>query len=674
MKTTSLSSFLVPPLEFRQNASRKEEGIVDPQKLATALRFLAVDMVEAAQSGHLGMPLGMAEVVTALCQDFLTFCPKDPRWPGRDRLIFSGGHGSALLYGLLYLLGYERPTLQDLQNFRQLHAPTTGHPEYGVLEGVEATTGPLGQGIAMAVGLCAALVRRQALTPELPLPHTYVLVGDGDLMEGVAHEAMALAGHLRLGSLIVLWDDNGITIDGPTSLSLSTDFPAVFLAENWHVCTVDGHDSADIRRGLQEALADPRPSLIRCRTEIGHGSPHWAGTARIHSGPIGAEERCQMQEALGWPHAPFEIPEAVLSVWRAFAQRSEAAHRNWPKAPPTKRVPAAALAALEQLKEASWTAPVAPQATRCSSRKALEVLAQHCPSLIGGSADLTPSTGTHVPQMAIFIADTPQGRYVHYGVREHGMAAFMNGLALEGTCLPYGGTFLAFSDYMRPAIRLSALMQLQVLYIFTHDSIALGEDGPTHQPIEQLMSLRLIPNLHVFRPADAVETYECWACALNRTQGPSALILGRQELPLLRPRSDPQTCLVARGGYILEEDAPQRQFTLLATGSEVALAQEAKKKLNAQGLRGTLVSLPCWELFEQQDASYRRQVLGEAPVRVSIEAGSSAGWEKYTGDHSASFGVSEFGLSGKGAEVLQHFGLTPEAVYDKVFTMVKEHA
>ncbi|MDR0662320.1 MAG: transketolase [Holosporales bacterium] len=645
---------------------------MDPRRLATALRFLAVDMVEAAQSGHLGMPLGMADVVTTLCQDFLVFQPQDPYWPDRDRLIFSGGHGSALLYSLLYLLGYARPTLQDLKNFRQLHSPTTGHPEYGTLEGVEMTTGPLGQGFATAVGLCAALVRRHTQDPKTRLPYVYVLVGDGDLMEGVTCETAALAGHLHLGSLIVLLDDNGITIDGSTTLSRSTDITASFLAENWHVCDVKGHQPEDIHRGLQEALADPRPSLIRCKTEIGHGSPNKKGTANIHANPLGEEERCQMQKALDWPYAPFDIPVDVLSAWRALAQRSSTIYQRWPLKPSKKRVSPAVWAALDSLKEEAWNAPI-PCATRLSSGRALEVLAPLCPALMGGSADLTVSNGTQASSMEDFTAENPQGRYLHYGVREHGMAAFMNGLALSGDLIPYGGTFLAFSDYMRPAMRLSAIMGLQVLYIFTHDSVAIGEDGPTHQPIEQLMSLRLIPNLYVFRPADAIETYESWICALRRTEGPSALILGRQEMPLIRSRKNDFSCLVQHGGYLLEEDASVRQFTLFATGSEVIIAKEAKKKLNSQGFKGALVSLPCWELFTQQDPDYQRHVLGDTSVRVSIEAGSPIGWERYVGEKGYAFGLSQFGLSGKGKEVLRYFGLTSEAVQEKVCALMEKN-
>ncbi|MDR0407021.1 MAG: transketolase [Holosporales bacterium] len=654
----------------------EKRGSSDLQILATALRFLSIDVIEKAHSGHPGMPLGMADVVTVLCRDFLKFFPQDPRWPDRDRLIFSSGHGSALLYSLLYFLGYAHPTLQDLKNFRQIHAKTAGHPEYGTLEGIEMTTGPLGQGLAAAVGLCAAATQHCALA-SANLHKTYVLVGDGDLMEGISYEAISLAGHLRLGSLIVLFDDNNITVDGPTHLSRTSDITAYFVAENWHVRTVDGHTYTEIYDGICEALSDPRPSLIRCRTEIGHGSPTFAGTAHIHGTPIGAEERCRMQKALNWPYAPFDIPKDILKAWRSMRQRNEKSYnlgntiRSSCHSRKTCSVPSIVFDALEKLKEEAFHTPI-PCATRMNSHRVLESIVPLCPALIGGSADLTPSTNTKISGIVPFMAETPHGRYLHYGVREHGMAAFMNGLALYGNTIPYGGTFLAFSDYMRPALRLSAMMKLHVIYLFTHDSIGLGEDGPTHQPIEHLMSLRLIPNLFVFRPADAIETYECWECALKCCDNPSALLLTRQHVPLVRSKTKWNANYAALGGYILEEDTPERQFTLLATGSEVSIAVQAKKLLNAQGFQGAVVSLPCWELFEQQDSGYKQKVLGFTSVRVSIEAGSTFGWEKYIGKKGQAFGVDRFGSSGKAEDLFQFFGLTPEAVQTKVIEMIKK--
>jgi transketolase len=636
------------------------------------LRFLSVDVIERAHSGHPGMPLGMADVVTVLYRDFFRFFPKDPYWTERDRLIFSGGHGSALLYGLLYLLGYERPTLHDLQSFRTIHANTSGHPEYGTLAGVEMTTGPLGQGLATAIGLCAAAARHHALCPEEGSHTTYVCAGDGDLMEGVAYEAISLAGHLRLGALVVLFDDNNITIDGPTHIASSGDIKAHFKAENWHVCTVDGHDADDIHHGLQEALTDPRPSLVCCRTEIGHGAPTLAGTTRIHGSPIGAEERCRMQAALHWPYAPFEIPDDIRNAWRALAQRNaDKYYASRKTASSSKQIPDTVFAALETLKQQSLEEPV-PCATRASSGRVLQAIVPLCPALVGGSADLTAPNHTRTPNMSTFSAETPWGQYVHYGVREHGMAAFMNGLALYGHAIPYGGTFLSFSDYMRPALRLSAMMHLQVLYLFTHDSIGLGEDGPTHQPIEHLMSLRLIPNLYVFRPADTVETCECWTSALQRNDGPSALLLTRQCVPPVRSSARPCIGTAAQGGYILEEDVDKRQFTILATGSEVSIALKAKELLNTQGFRGAVVSLPCWELFDQQEISYKRRVLGKTPVRVSIEAGSPLGWEKHTGASGHAFGLDRFGLSGKAEDLFTFFGLTAEAVYQKVIEKLEK--
>jgi transketolase len=525
----------------------------------------------------------------------------------------------------------------------------------------------------MAVGLCAAAMRHHALCPEEGAHKTYVCVGDGDLMEGVAYEAISLAGHLRLSELIVLFDDNGITIDGPTHIVSSGDVGAHFVAENWHVCTVNGHDSDDIYRGLQEALADPRPSLIRCRTEIGHGAPTLAGTSRVHGGCIGPEERCRMQELLHWPYAPFEIPEEILEAWRMLAQRNIDQYHASKKSPPyeSKRVPDVVFEALETLKKEHFETPT-PCATRASSSRVLQTVAPLCPVLIGGSADLTTPNCTKVPAMPVFSADTAQGQYLYYGIREHGMAAFMNGLALYGHAIPYGGTFLVFSDYMRPALRLGAMMHLQVLYIFTHDSIGVGEDGPTHQPVEHLMSLRLIPNLYVFRPADTVETCACWASALHRHDGPSALVLTRQKVPPVCLSSRRSIGSPEQGGYLLEEDADDRQFTLLATGSEVSIALEAKKLLNAQGFCGAVVSLPCWELFDQQETAYKRHILGETPVRVSIEAGSSLGWEKYVGEHGHAFGINHFGLSGRAADLFTFFGLTAQAISQKVVEKINQ--
>ena len=645
---------------------------MDTRTLATALRFLSIDMIERAHSGHPGMPLGMADVATVLCQDFLRFFPEDPYWGERDRLILSGGHGSALLYSLLYLLGYERPTLHDLQSFRTIHANTSGHPEYGALPGVEMTTGPLGQGLATAVGLCAAAARHHALCPEEGSHTTYVCAGDGDLMEGIAYEAISLAGHLQLGALVVLFDDNSITIDGPTRITLSGDIKAHFVAENWHVCGVNGHDANDIHHGLQEALADPRPSLVCCRTEIGHGAPTLAGTSCIHGSPIGTEERCRMQEALNWPYAPFEIPDDIHSAWRSLAQRNADKYHASKKTDfSSEQIPDAVFAALETLKQQSLEKPVSC-ATRASSGRILQTIAPLCSALVGGSADLTAPNHAKAADMSTLSAEAPWGQYMHYGVREHGMAAFMNGLALYGRAIPYGGTFLSFSDYMRPALRLSAMMHLQVLYLFTHDSIGLGEDGPTHQPIEHLMSLRLVPNLYVFRPADTVETCECWTLALHRHDGPSALLLTRQDVLPVRSAARNCTGTTAQGGYVLDEDAEERQFTLLATGSEVSIALKAKALLNAQGFHGALISLPCWELFDQQEISYKRRILGETPVRVSIEAGSSTGWQKYTGEGGYAFGLDCFGLSGKAEDLFTFFGLTAEAVCQKVIEKLEK--
>ncbi len=642
--------------------------------MANAIRALAMDAVEQANSGHPGMPMGMADVATVLFTRFLKFDPAHPQWPDRDRFVLSAGHGSMLQYALLYLTGYPDMTLEELKRFRQLGSRTAGHPEYGHAAGIETTTGPLGQGLGNAVGMALAerLLAAQ-FGDDLVDHYTYVLAGDGCLMEGISHEAISLAGHLRLNKLILLFDDNKITIDGPTSLSTSEDQLARFEAAGWAVQAVDGHDPDAIAAAIEAAHRSDRPSLIACRTVIGYGAPTKAGTAATHGAALGKAEVAGAREKLGWPHAPFVLPDPVLSAWRAAGSRGAGSYQAWSdrhaqhaeRAEFDRRIdgalPEAFAPALAELKRAI-TAEAPKLATRVSSQKVLDALAPVLPELIGGSADLTGSNNTKAGAMKPVTADDFGGRYIYYGVREHGMAAAMNGLALHGGTIPYGGTFLVFTDYCRPSIRLSALMGQRVIYVMTHDSIGLGEDGPTHQPVEHLASLRAMPNLQVFRPADTVETAECWALALASHNRPSVLALSRQALPAVR-RTHRDENLCARGGYVLVPADGDRQATLLATGSEVSLALEARDKLQAEGIGTAVVSLPCWELFDTQPAAYRATVLGPAHgIRVAVEAASPFGWERYVGPEGAVIGMTGFGASAPAGDLYKHFGITAEHV------------
>jgi transketolase len=612
---------------------------------------------------------------------FLKFDPARPEWPDRDRFVLSAGHGSMLLYALLHLSGYEEVTLEQLKAFRQLDSLTAGHPEYGHCPGVETTTGPLGQGLGNAVGmaLCERLLNAR-FGDEIVDHYTYVLAGDGCLMEGVSHEAASLAGHLGLGKLIVLFDDNGISIDGPTSLAVSDDQGARFAAYGWEVLSVDGHDAAAVAAALEAARSSARPSLIACRTVIGYGSPGKAGTAATHGAPLGAEEIAGARAALGWPHPAFEVPRDILEAWRAAGLRGSAVSAAW-----TGRVeglgkadlaefqrrlmgllPSGWASGLEDLKRAAAVErPVV--ATRVASQRVLEVLSAAVPELVGGSADLTGSNNTKTAAQEVVGAGRFAGSYIHYGVREHAMAAAMNGLALHGGVIPYGGTFLVFSDYCRPAMRLSALMNQRVIYVMTHDSIGLGEDGPTHQPVEHLASLRALPNLNVFRPADTVETAECWALALTSGQRPSVLALSRQGLPTVRGEPGAEN-LCALGGYILAPAEAERQVTLLASGSEVSLALEAQGLLAAEGIPAAVVSLPCWELFAEQSQHYRDEVLGPGTLRVAVEAGVPFGWDRWIGPGGTVVGMTGFGASAPAKDLYRHFKITPQAIV----TAVKE--
>jgi transketolase len=644
------------------------------QDMANAIRALAMDAVEKAESGHPGMPMGMADVATVLFTRFLKFDAAHPDWPDRDRFVLSAGHGSMLLYALLYLTGHPKMDLEQLKNFRQLHSRTPGHPEYGHAPGIETTTGPLGQGLGNAVGMALAERLLNVRYGELVNHFTYCLVGDGCLMEGISHEAISLAGHLKLGRLIVLFDDNQISIDGPPSLAVSDDQIERFKACGWHTARVDGHDPEAVALAIENARAvTDRPSLIACRTIIGYGAPKKAGTAATHGAPLGAEEVAGAREKLGWWHPPFELPKPVLASWRAAGARHRGAYETWAGA--AKRLDAearagltdpiddnvrSAIAAAIVAVKADFTGEAAKLATRQSSQKVLEKLLPVVPGLVGGSADLTGSNGTLTKQSVVVKPGEFAGNYLHYGVREHAMAATMNGLSLHGGIVPYGGSFLVFTDYCRPSIRLSALVGKRVIYVMTHDSIGLGEDGPTHQPVEHLAALRAIPNLYVMRPADSVECAECWELALLAKDTPTILALSRQGLPVLRAAHTDEN-LSAKGAYVLIEPKGTRDVTLIGTGSEVSLAVQAAKALDGEGIKAAVVSMPCFDLFAVQSAAYRDAVLGQAP-RVAVEAAVGFGWDKWIGPEGAFIGMRGFGASAPAQDLYKHFGITPEAV------------
>ncbi|MFN3075734.1 MAG: transketolase [Alphaproteobacteria bacterium] len=656
---------------------------VSHQDMANAARFLAVDAVQTANSGHPGMPMGIADVATVLFSRFLKFDVTDPHWPDRDRFILSAGHASALLYALLHLVGYADADLGQVRNFRQFGARTAGHPEYGHLAAVEMTTGPLGQGIASAVGFALAEKMRAArFGSEIVSHYTYVIAGDGCLMEGISQEAISLAGHLKLARLIVLWDDNRICIDGDTTRTTSDDILKRFEASQWNACRIDGHDPEAVAAAIAAARDSEKPTLIACRTVIGYGAPTMAGSEKAHGTVLGEVELAGARANLGWPHAPFEIPGPVLSAWRAAGVRGVAERQAWQGRlgviDPARRA--------EFLRTQDGDLPEGWQNTildfkrrmtdekpsvamRKASQMVLDVLVPAVPELVGGSADLTHSNLTIAKDMPAVTPTDAGGRYVYYGVREHGMAAIMNGLALHGGFVPYGGTFLVFSDYCRPSIRLSALMGARVIYVLTHDSIGVGEDGPTHQPVEHLLSLRAMPNVLVFRPCDPVETVECWALALTNRDRPSVLALSRQNLPTVRTQHTDEN-LCARGAYILREaEGGTRRVTLLSTGSEVEIAMEARKILHARGIPTAVVSMPSWELFDEQPAEYRSQVLGKGGsgmIRVAIEASGPFGWERYVGLKGAVIGMTGFGASAPPAKLYEHFGITAEAVVNAV--------
>ncbi len=644
-------------------------------KMANAIRFLSADAIEKSQSGHPGMPLGMADVATVLFSKFIKINPKAPRWFDRDRFVLSAGHGSMLLYSLLYLMGYEDISIEDIKNFRQLGAKTAGHPEYGHLSGIDMTTGPLGQGISSAVGMAMAERIIAAKYGEDVCNHyTYVICGDGCLMEGISEEAISLAGHWGLNKLIVFWDNNNITIDGTVDKANSTDQIARFKAVGWNTIEINGHDYEEIEQAIIKAQKSDRPSLIACKTKIGFGAPNKCGTNKCHGSPLGADEVSAMRQELNWNYAPFEIPTDILEAWRACGQAQEKEYEAWQKRataqgkefsdvisgklPPNwdKDLMTMAQKAIEEKTKV---------ATRKASQMCLEQIVPHIPQIVGGSADLAASNLTFVNGMKTITKEDYAGNNLMYGIREYAMGAIMNGMSLHGGIIPYGGTFFVFSDYMRPAMRLAALMGIRVIYVLTHDSIGVGEDGPTHQPVEHLASYRAMPNINTFRPCDVVETAEAWKIALESEHTPSILALTRQGLPMLRTATTEN--LTAKGGYIISDvsSGKTRQATLIATGSEVSLAVEAQRKLREAGIEVAVVSMPCTELFDAQSKEYRQEVLGTAP-KIAIEAASKYGWERYVGSEGKIIGLDGFGASGPAGALYQHFGITVEAIINAV--------
>jgi len=674
MNAKASSTAAVTPLERRGQPAAAPA--VAHAQMANAIRALAMDAVEQAKSGHPGLPMGAADVATVLFTQFLKFDPADPAWPDRDRFVLSAGHGSMLIYALLYLTGYEAVTLDEIKRFRQLGSITAGHPERGHAPGIETTTGPLGQGIANAVGMAIAERHMAAVFGESIVDHkTYVLASDGDLMEGISQEAIALAGHLKLNKLIVLFDDNGISIDGALSLSDSTDQVKRFEASGWAASRVDGHDPAAIAAALEKAQTSDRPVMIACKTTIGFGAPTKAGKSSSHGSPLGADEIKGARAALGWNYAPFEFPADILSAWREAGARSQSAHAGWntklaaldtaKRAEFTRRMkgelPAKALADAVRAVKESLAATPKEIATRTACEFALESLIPALPEMIGGSADLTGSNNTRTKSMKAMSAADFSGRFIHYGIREHGMAAAMNGMTLHGGIIPYSGTFLVFSDYCRPSIRLAALMGERVIHIMTHDSIGLGEDGPTHQPVEHLAALRAIPNLLVFRPCDAVETVECWQLALEAKNRPSVLALTRQNLPQLSPITlDSNRC--AAGAYEIAAAEGKAQVSIFATGSEVVVAVEGKKLLAAKGIAARVVSIPCFELLLEAPQAARRALIGDAPVKIGVEAAVRQGWDAIIGSDGIFVGMNSFGASAPFKELYKKFGITAEAI------------
>ena len=657
---------------------------VPPSRMADAVRILSVDAIEKAKSGHPGMPLGMADAAVALFGTGMKFDPNDPLWPDRDRFVLSAGHGSMLLYAALHLTGYPGFGIDTLKNFRQWKSIAAGHPEVEQAHGIETTTGPLGQGIATAVGMALAeRVLAAKFGADLVNHHTYVVCGDGCLMEGISHEAASMAGHLRLSKLIVLYDDNDVSIDGPTSLSYSEDATKRFDSYGWRVELVDGHDIGAVAAALANARQADRPTMIRCKTVIGFGTPNMAGDPASHSGALGADEVAGTRAKLGWEHPPFFVPAEIKLAWEAFASLGQQAHRDW-----QARLAAAQPERRQAFHDAldgkitedlpkliaeykRWTQNANKfEATRFASGDVLERLVPVIPALLGGSADLTPANNTQTKGRTGIDASSFGGGYMHYGAREHGMAAAMNGMALHKGLIPYAGTFLVFTDYSRPAIRLGALMGQQVIHVMTHDSICLGEDGPTHQPVEHLASLRAMPGLLTFRPADAVEVGECWELALGYRDGPSVIAFSRHPVALVRREVNDEN-LSAKGGYILADASGEPDVSIIATGAEVGLAIQARDQLEAEGIKTRVISMPCVELFEMQSADWQNQTLGEAPIRIAVEAGMRMGWDRYIGRDGSFIGMSGFGASAPADVLFEQFGITTAAIVTEARNRLK---
>ncbi len=642
------------------------------RQMANAIRFLSADAIEQAKSGHPGMPMGMADVASVLFGRYIKVNPDDPRWFDRDRFVLSAGHGSMLLYSLFYLMGYNDITLDDIKNFRQLGSKTAGHPEYGHLSGIDMTTGPLGQGISSAVGMALAERHINAKFGDNLCNHyTYVICGDGCLMEGISQEAISLAGLWKLNKLIVLWDNNNITIDGTVDMADCTNQLARFKAVGWNTISIDGHNYDEIANAIEQAQKSDKPTLISCKTTIGFGAPNKQGTSKVHGSPLGAEELALARRELGWEHAPFEVPNEIIAAWRAAGQRSAPQYATWQQNSAKRKeffayinneLPTNWHKDLDALKKKVLKEQPSV-ATRKASQMCLENIVGHIEQILGGSADLAASNLTLVKDMQTITATNYSGNNIMYGIREHAMGAIMNGLALHGGVIPYGGTFFVFSDYMRPAMRLAALMGLRIVYVLTHDSIGVGEDGPTHQPIEHLASYRCMPNIYTFRPCDVIETAEAWEIALESENTPSILALSRQNVPTLR--NDISQNLSRYGAYIISKANAVPVATIIATGTEVSLAIEAQKQLQNEGIAVNVVSMPCSELFDTQTEQYKQSVLGTAP-KLAIEAGATYGWERYTGSSDNIIGMLSFGTSAKGDEVYRHFGITVENVVNKI--------
>ncbi len=654
--------------------------------LANAIRFLAIDAVEKANSGHPGLPMGMADVATILFKYYLKFNPKNPSWINRDRFVLSAGHGSMLLYSLLYLTGYKSVSLNDMKNFRQLNSICAGHPEYEINTGIETTTGPLGQGIANAVGLAIAEeVLKNKINKKIINHKTYVLAGDGCLMEGISHEALSLAGHLKLKNLIMLFDNNSISIDGPTNLAVSDNFKKRFESYGWDYILIDGHNEKQIFKALKKVQKAKRPTVISCKTIIGFGSPNKSKKASVHGSPLGKEETTLVRKKLKWSYDPFVIPKKILEEWRNIGKRGEKEFTKWSEHykaktnhwlgwataikfsnnfPPKNNIIEKSISGAIEKEKKDYLKTLEPIATRKSSEKLLNIVCKY-PNIIGGSADLTGSNNTKTKNHKIIKPGNFEGNYIHYGVREHAMCGIMNGISLHSGLIPYGGTFLIFSDYCKPAIRLAAMMKQKVIYVMTHDSIGLGEDGPTHQPVEQLSSLRSIPNLNIFRPADTIETFECWELALKSKNAPSVLALTRQKVePVRKEYTNANKC--SFGAYEISRTNSKVNLTILASGSEVSLAINVGHKLATQNIYSKVISVPSQELFEKQLKSYKEEILNETKFKVSIEAGSTEGWKKFVGDSGFSFGINNFGKSAPYKDAFKYFGLTSEEIMKKI--------